>query len=139
MPKNGYKSITIKDSIYDNFEKIYKKNKQKLLSERGITSFAGYMTWILAKLMKKDPITSEHIPRFSVITMKDILEIIIKDNERDHIIRLTHRDAGDDYTLFCNYCDHFECIHVGFLYGSPQYYERMTMAKKEKDNSEVKK
>jgi len=48
MPKTGFKSITLSAEVYYKFQRIYKKNKLDL-KMRGITSFAGYITYLLNK------------------------------------------------------------------------------------------
>ena len=46
MPKPGFKSITISESVYDKFHDVYEKNKDKL-TMKGVNSFAGYITCLL--------------------------------------------------------------------------------------------
>lgn len=46
MPKKGYKGITIKESVYDGFARIYESQKTEL-EKQGITSMAGYLTWVM--------------------------------------------------------------------------------------------
>ena len=43
MPKEGFKSIKVSDTVYDRYYEIYKKNKQEL-AMKGVNSFAGYIT-----------------------------------------------------------------------------------------------
>ena len=40
MPKPGFKSITISETVYEKFFDVYEKNKEKL-TMKGVNSFAG--------------------------------------------------------------------------------------------------
>jgi len=53
MPKPGFKSITISEVVYDKFNQTYLKNKDEL-TMKGVNSFAGYDTYLLDDVMKKD-------------------------------------------------------------------------------------
>ena len=55
MPKPGFRSITVSNNVYDYWNKIYEKNKDKLEIEEGITSFTGYIYSILYKREMKRP------------------------------------------------------------------------------------
>ena len=50
MPKNGFKSITVKDFIYDRCKAYYEENRDAI-SYLGIFSFSGFMTWIYQMFM----------------------------------------------------------------------------------------
>jgi hypothetical protein len=54
MPEKGYKSITVKQEVYDYLMKEYKSQKQEWLIKRGISSFTGYVTYRLNELMEQD-------------------------------------------------------------------------------------
>ena len=49
MPKQGYKSITVSDVVYEYFEQIYRKNKM-VLALQGINSFSGFCVWIMSSV-----------------------------------------------------------------------------------------
>ena len=49
MPKQGYKSITVSDVVYEYFEQIYRKNKT-VLALQGINSFSGFCVWIMSSV-----------------------------------------------------------------------------------------
>lgn len=53
MPKSGFKSITVKEEIYDDLYGTYKKLKPNL-PKIGINSFAGFIQFTFEKLIK-DP------------------------------------------------------------------------------------
>ncbi len=54
MPKEGYKSITVKTEIYDYFYNEWLKVKEEYTISKGIRSFSGYVTYRLAQLMNDD-------------------------------------------------------------------------------------
>ena len=54
MPERGYKSITVKQDVYDFLMKEYTKQKKEWLVRNGISSFSGYVTFRLNELMQQD-------------------------------------------------------------------------------------
>ena len=46
MPRKGYRTITVREEIYQNLLQRYEANKEQLLRQ-GITSFSGYITKFL--------------------------------------------------------------------------------------------
>ncbi|EPA04554.1 hypothetical protein [Candidatus Nitrosarchaeum limnium] len=53
MPKAGFKSITVSETVYDKFQDVYQKNKDSL-AMKGVNSFSGYVTYMLEEMMQKD-------------------------------------------------------------------------------------
>lgn len=53
MPKAGFKSITVSENIYDKFHIIFEKKKDAL-AMRGISSFSGYITFVLSENFEKE-------------------------------------------------------------------------------------
>jgi len=53
MPKAGFNSITVADSVHDHFKNIYDKRKEELRL-KGITSFSGFITSKLNQIMEKE-------------------------------------------------------------------------------------
>ena len=51
MPKTGFKSITVTETVYDKFFDEYLKKKDEL-SMKGITSFSGFVTCELAQILE---------------------------------------------------------------------------------------
>jgi len=48
MPKIGFKSLTLPESVFDDIKSDYNSKKEKL-QRLGIFSFAGYMTYVYNK------------------------------------------------------------------------------------------
>ena len=53
MPKEGFKSITVKDHVYDRCLNYYIKHSAGL-SYIGVSSFSGFMTWVWDMMMGDD-------------------------------------------------------------------------------------
>lgn len=53
-PKPGYKSITLKNEIYDHFYNEWLGVKEECTTKKGIRSFSAYITYRLTQLMNQD-------------------------------------------------------------------------------------
>ena len=53
MPKNGFRTITVSNNVYDNYMRWYKENREGL-QFLGINSFTGFMAWIFQMVMSDD-------------------------------------------------------------------------------------
>jgi len=53
MPNGDYKSITVSDYVYSRFNVKYHKVKSEMQMQ-GITSFSGFITFHLAKILELD-------------------------------------------------------------------------------------
>lgn len=54
MPKKGWKSITVKEDVYDYFKKEYDKRKVENKLEDGITSFTGFINHRLYQMLQQE-------------------------------------------------------------------------------------
>jgi len=54
MPRKGYKSITVRDEVYEYLLNEWRKVKKEYMITKGITSFSGYVTYRLNQLMEQD-------------------------------------------------------------------------------------
>jgi len=52
MPRKGYRSITVREEIYDALWTQYNIQKDELLRQ-GITSFSGYVTKFLYESLER--------------------------------------------------------------------------------------
>ena len=71
MPKPGYKSITVSESVYKRFFEVYEKNK-KGLQLKGIASFSGYLTSMMEEMMIKDEVFARYSPFIEKIAVEQI-------------------------------------------------------------------
>jgi len=53
MPKQGFRSITVRDNVYKHCQDFYEEHREGL-SYVGVTSFSGFMTWIWEMVMGDD-------------------------------------------------------------------------------------
>ena len=117
MPKAGFKSITVSDTIYDRFQDVYQKNREDL-STKGINSFSGYVTYMLEEMMEKDRTFARYAPKIEKIMVDDD-RIVLKDNIKNRIAEVAIQQGE----LFCQLCDEKNCIHVGFVFSLPDVYK----------------
>ena len=54
MPKKGWRSLTVKDYVYDYFKEQYLKMDKELRIKKGITSLSGFITYRLEQLIAQD-------------------------------------------------------------------------------------
>ena len=117
MPKAGFKSITVSESVYNKFHDVYRKNKQEL-TMKGINSFAGYITFMMEDLMQKDETFARYAPKLEKIAVDDN-RVVLKDNIKNRIAEVTVQKGE----LFCQLCEEKDCVHVGFVFSLPDVYE----------------
>lgn len=46
MPRKGFRSITVREEVYEELMRQYEENREELLRQ-GVTSFSGYVTRFL--------------------------------------------------------------------------------------------
>ena len=117
MPKPGFKSITISEAVYDKFNQTYQKNKDEL-TMKGVNSFAGYVTYLLEDVMKKDKTFARYAPKLEKVSV-DSDRIILKDNIKNRIAEV----AIQNNELYCQLCEEKDCVHIGYVFGLPDVYE----------------
>ena len=117
MPKPGFKSITISEAVYDKFDQTYQKNRDEL-TMKGVNSFAGYVTYLLEDVMKKDKTFARYAPKLEKVSV-DSDRIILKDNIKNRIAEVAIQNGE----LYCQLCEEKDCVHVGYVFGLPDVYE----------------
>ena len=117
MPKPGFKTITVSEAVYDKFNQAYQKNKDEL-TMKGVNSFAGYVTYLLEGVMKKDKIFARYAPKLEKISV-DADRIILKDNIKNRIAEV----AIQNNELYCLLCEEKDCVHIGYVFALPDIYE----------------
>ena len=114
MPKAGFKSITISETVYDKFHDVYQKSKGDL----PVNSFSGYVTYMLEEMMQKDKTFARYAPKIEKISIDDD-RVVLKDNMKNRIAEV----AVQKGELFCQLCDEKDCVHVGYVISLPDVYE----------------
>jgi len=117
MPKNGFKSITVNERVYDRFYQIFFDQKEKL-AMKGVNSFAGYVTHCLEEMMKKDETFSKFTPKIEKISVDD-KRVILNDIIKNRIVEVQF----DQNKLSCMFCNFDDCKHVGFCESMPEVIE----------------
>ncbi len=117
MPKEGFKSITVSEIVYNKFFDVYQKNKQDLVM-KGVNSFSGYVTYMLEEMMQKDKTFAKYAPKIEKISV-DEDRVILKDTIKNRIAEVAMQ-RGE---LFCQLCEDKNCVHVGFAWAMPEVYE----------------
>ena len=117
MPKAGFKSITVSESVYEKFNDIYQKNKEEL-TMKGVNSFSGYITYMLEEMMQKDKTFARYAPKIEKISV-DEDRVILKDNIKNRIAEVAIQKGE----LFCLLCEEKDCVHIGFVFSLPDVYE----------------
>ena len=117
MPKAGFKSITISESVYDRFYDVFDKNKQEL-SRKGVNSFAGYITYLLEDVMQKDRTFARYAPKLEKVAVDDD-RVVIKDNIKNRIAEVVVQNGE----LYCLLCEEKDCFNIGFVFSLPDVYE----------------
>jgi hypothetical protein len=117
MPKAGFKSITVSESVYNKFHDVYRKNKDDL-AMKGINSFAGYITFMMEDLMQKDETFARYAPKLEKISVDDN-RVVVKDNIKNRIAEVAIQNGE----LYCMFCEEKDCVHVGFVFSLPDVYE----------------
>ena len=119
MPKPGFKSITISETVYEKFHDVYEKNKDKL-TMKGVNSFAGYITYMLEDTMQKDKTFAKYAPKLELISIEDD-RVIIKNNIENRIAEIVYqRDE-----LYCQLCEAKDCHCIGYVWSIPEIYEKL--------------
>ena len=120
MPKPGYKSITVSDSVYDRFHDSFQKSREEL-GRRGIKSFSGYVSYMLEEQMLRDAAFARHAPRIKRISVETD-SVILRDNIHNRIVEVAVR-GGE---LACQHCQQNDCVHVGFVFSMPDVYDMLS-------------
>lgn len=123
MPKAGFKSITVAETVYDKFYETYKQNKSEM-AMKGVNSFAGYVTFMLEEMMAKDKTFARYAPKIEKISIDDD-RVILRDNIKNRIAEITITKGE----LYCCLCDEKDCVHVGFVFSLPGVYEILNQRK----------
>ena len=119
MPKPGFKSITISETVYEKFYNVYEKSKENL-TMKGINSFAGYITYMLEQNMQKDKTFAKFAPKLELISIEDD-RVIIKNNIVNRIAEIVIQ-RGE---LYCQLCEVKDCHCIGYVWSIPEIYEKL--------------
>lgn len=115
MPKNGYKTITVSENVYDVFFKVYELNKHSLAA-RGINSFAAYISETMEQIRH-----DQHIKMRFIVLRANKHRVILHDTWVNKIIEV---DPSRGKYGYCYHCVREDCLHAGFCVSLPQVYQK---------------
>lgn len=107
IPKPGYKSITISQPDYDYWKEEWEKVKEQYRREKGITSFSGYICYLLSHA------TAPQFEHFN--TNQD--HATIHDRKLGLYVDVYPRPEGK---LYCSYCESTKCEHIRYALTVPE-------------------
>jgi len=120
MPKEGFKSITVSDYVYDRFQDVYNSNKEAL-ANKGVRSLSGYVSYMLEEAMNRDETFARFAPKIESMSVEDD-RVILKDNIQNRIVEIVLQNGA----LHCFLCDSKDCMHVGYVLSMPEIYEALS-------------
>ena len=107
MPKKGYKSVTVREVVYDRFQQEWLKNKPSYV-KKGITSIAGFIAYLLEEEISKRLPTSNE-PHFFMRNHDD-RGVKVWDSEMKMHADIQITPKG----IYCPLCDARKCEHIRF-------------------------
>jgi hypothetical protein len=116
MPKPGFKTITVKEHIFNKYHELYKKAKKEHRLKENM-SFSGFVTSMMQETMAKYEAFAKHAPFLEKFAIEQD-RVIIKDNKLDRIAEVMVRNGE----LQCLLDEKTDCIHIGFVYSLPEIY-----------------
>lgn len=123
MPNGKFKSITVPDYIYDNYQETFNKIKKELRSQ-GINSLTGYFTHQINQIITEDEIHSKYERKIQLQSI-DENRVILLDNRINRVVEVQFKKSFDN-SLICLLCDSTKCAHIGFCYSIHKIYERLS-------------
>ena len=112
MPKPGFTSITVPESVYNFISASYERQKPEYLKRHGIHSMSGYVGWQLEQQTKHNNTKM----RFKIIAQNYNDRLVIHDTHIDRVVEIKLLKKGFAKCLFCN---SDKCVHVGHAYSMP--------------------
>lgn len=119
MPKEGFKSITVSDQIYDRFQDIYNENKETL-ANKGVRSLSGYVSYMLEESMNRDETFARFAPKIEGISIEDD-RVILKDHIQNRIVEVVLQESE----MHCYLCESKDCMHIGYVLSMPEVYKAL--------------
>jgi len=149
MPYKGFKSITVREEVYDKLWKIWEERKDKCVRE-GITSFSSFITNLLFEIAEnydaiekvkklerllEDPIvynafieTLQHLkkarlsPRFEHFNCYED-HVTLWDRKLERLVNVYFN--GKAPYVMCELCGRSDCEHVLFALSLPKVVETL--------------
>ena len=120
MPKEGFKSITVSETVYKRFNDAF-DNSKDALAVRGVRSLSGYISYMLEERMQENEAMAQHAPRMKKIAVDDD-RVVLLDSKANRIAEVVLQNGK----MFCQLCEEDNCLHVGFAYALPEVYAALS-------------
>jgi hypothetical protein len=126
MPKEGYKSITVPDDVYDYFWNKWQQSKEEYRAKHGIRSFSGFVTkfmndMIELELQKEPKSILEH---FNLNEQGVMILDRSLDPPKGKLVEVYFKPMPDDtLKILCEYDETDKCRHVDFALELPEVQE----------------
>ena len=115
MPKEGFKSITMSETVYGQFSNAYKKQKG-ILNTKGIRSLSGFVSHLIGDALDNAAFL-ENGPRLRLVHA-ETGRLVILDTEVNRIAEVVNKDD----VPYCMLCQNGDCVHVGFAHANPKFF-----------------
>ena len=121
MPRNGWKTITVPEYVYNRFKKEYDEKKEEYHLKFGISSFSAFIAKLLSERLEK--LERKERPRLEHLNVyEDHVKIV--DNVMNRIASVYFNGKGK---VYCDVCDVDSCIHVDYAIGLPEVKEALDL------------
>jgi len=113
MPAKGFKTLTIKENLYNKLMSMYEEAVSTKKTQ------APFTTWVSDYILEKteeDELLRRHAPFLSFIgTYENVVHIA--DYLENRIVEVAFYDQGiGKKIMHCRYCERDDCLHVGFCF-----------------------
>lgn len=116
MPKIGFKTFTVRDTVYEYFLKVWEKCKDDM-AENGVSSFSAYITYLMEECLETHDIFAKYQIQYEKILIEKT-RIVLRDCSINRIIELKRTGTK----IECLHCERKDCHHVGFCYSFHEIY-----------------
>jgi len=123
MPRKGYKSITVKQNVYDYFFNEWSKVKEEYAIKKGIRSFSAFVSCRLAELIN---LPEPPLLPFEILN-HDSRGVKVQDNKLHLISDVQFTPIG----IYCPVCDAHYCEHIRFALDQSDIKETIRKKRKE--------
>ena len=109
MPKQGFKAITVSQTVYERFNSAYQTSKDDL-TPKGVRSLSSYLSYLLDEALLDSQMASRPA-RLRKIHV-EVGRTVLLDDEVGRVAEVVMQDGEP----FCRMCGTDDCIHAGFAH-----------------------